>query len=264
MDVLISVSAAEAAAKAGASVVRAIEENPRLVLGVATGSSPLGIYEHVRRAIDDGLDASGVTCFALDEYVGLPEGHPQSYHRVIAETVTQPWGLDPEQVHVPDGLSGAPRQAALEYDAAIESAGGVDLQIVGIGANGHIGFNEPGSSLGSRTRVKTLHPRTREDNARFFDDDMDAVPIHCVTQGIGTILDSGRVLMIAGGAKKADAIAAMVEGPVSSGCPASALQLHPHVDVFVDDGAALGLRHRDYYDFAARSGHLLPGELPGD
>ena len=259
MDVLVSVTAAQAAAQAGASVVAAIEANPRLVLGVATGSSPLGIYEYVRGAIQAGLDVSGITCFALDEYVGLPEGHPQSYHSVVAATVTQPWGLDPAQVHVPNGLSGQPRRAALDYEEAIVAAGGVDLQIVGIGANGHIGFNEPGSSLGSRTRVKTLHPRTREDNARFFDGDMDAVPIHCVTQGIGTILDAGRVLMIAGGSSKADAIAAMVEGPVSSGCPASALQLHPHVDVYLDNGAALGLRHRDYYDFAAANADKVPG-----
>ncbi|RII43258.1 glucosamine-6-phosphate deaminase [Galactobacter valiniphilus] len=260
MDVVISPTPVSAASQAGAKVAEAIANNPRLVLGVATGSSPLGIYEYVRREIEEnGLDVSGITCFALDEYVGLPEDHPESYHRVVAATVTEPWGLKPEQVHVPAGNTGNPRQAALDYDQAIKDAGGVDLQIVGIGGNGHIGFNEPGSSLGSRTRVKTLHPRTREDNARFFDGDMNAVPIHCVTQGIGTILDAGSVVMIASGEAKADAIAKMVEGAVSSNCPASALQLHPHVFVYIDDAAAADLQHRDYYDFAVANADKLPG-----
>ena len=260
MDVVISPTSLTAAERAGATVAAAIRQNPRLVLGVATGSSPLGIYEYVKDQIENhGLDVSAISCFALDEYVGLPDNHPESYHEVVAATVTRPWGLRAEQVNVPAGNTGDPRRAALDYDQAIKNAGGVDLQIVGIGGNGHIGFNEPGSSLGSRTRVKTLHPRTREDNARFFGGDVNAVPIHCVTQGIGTILDAKLVVMIASGAGKADAIAKMVEGAVSSGCPASALQLHPHVDVFVDDAAAGDLEHRDYYEFAVANAHLVPG-----
>ncbi|RKW69649.1 glucosamine-6-phosphate deaminase [Galactobacter caseinivorans] len=260
MDVVISPMPHTAAERAGARVAEAIAANPLLVLGVATGSSPLGVYAHVRERIErHGLDVSGITCFALDEYVGLPEDHPQSYHQVIRQTVTEPWGLRADQVHVPAGTTGDPRQAALDYERDIREAGGVGLQLVGIGGNGHIGFNEPGSSLGSRTRIKTLHPRTREDNARFFGGDMDAVPIHCITQGIATILDAGHVLMIASGAGKADAVAKMVEGPVSSACPASALQLHPHTEVFIDDAAAAGLLHRDYYDFAVANADSVPG-----
>lgn len=250
MDVVISGTAQESARRAGEQVIKAIEENPRLVLGVATGSSPLGIYREVAQAVEQGLDVSGITCFALDEYVGLSTDHPQSYHQVVRQTVAAPWGLDTGQVNVPDGNAADPRAAAAEYDAAIAAAGGVDLQIVGIGSNGHIGFNEPGSSLASRTRIKTLHPRTRADNARFFDGELSAVPLHCITQGIGTILDAGKVLMIAEGDAKADAVACMAEGPVSASCPASALQLHPHVQVFLDQGAAAGLEHRDYYDHA--------------
>lgn len=260
MDVVISPTPQIAAERAGARVAEAIAANPRLVLGVATGSSPLGIYAHVRRQIErNALDVSEITCFALDEYVGLPAQHPQSYHQVIKRTLSDAWGLRDHQVHVPAGETGEPRQAALDYERAIREAGGVGLQIVGIGGNGHIGFNEPGSSLGSRTRVKTLHPRTRADNARFFGGDMAAVPIHCITQGIGTILDAGRVLMIASGPGKAEAISAMVEGPVSAACPASALQLHPHTEVFVDEDAAGRLVHRDYYDFAVANASALPG-----
>ncbi|MGO3151692.1 MAG: glucosamine-6-phosphate deaminase [Galactobacter sp.] len=250
MDVVISATAQESARRAGGQVIRAIENDPHLVLGVATGSSPLGIYQEVSRAIGQGLDVSGITCFALDEYVGLSVDHPQSYHHVVQQTIAEPWGLKPAQLHVPDGNAADPRAAAAAYDAAIAAAGGVGLQILGIGSNGHIGFNEPGSSLASRTRIKTLHPRTRADNARFFDEDQSAVPLHCITQGIGTILDAGRVLLIAEGHTKAEAVAGMAEGPVSASCPASALQLHPHVQVFLDEGAASGLKHREYYDHA--------------
>ncbi|MGO1319897.1 MAG: glucosamine-6-phosphate deaminase [Galactobacter sp.] len=250
MDVVISTTAQESAQRAGEQVIRAIEATPGLVLGVATGSSPLGIYREVARAIEQGLDVSGITCFALDEYVGLDPDHPQSYATVVQQSIATPWGLEPEQINVPNGNAEDPRAAAAEYDAAIAAAGGVGLQIVGIGSNGHIGFNEPGSSLASRTRIKTLHPRTRADNARFFGGEQDAVPLHCITQGIGTILDAKRVLMIAEGEAKAEAVAAMVEGPVSASCPASALQLHPHVQVFLDPESASGLVHREYYDHA--------------
>jgi glucosamine-6-phosphate deaminase len=257
MDVVIATTPEESARRAADRVIGAIAQKPDLVLGVATGSSPIGIYETVAEAVREGLDVSRITCFALDEYVGLDEAHPQSYHRVVAETITQPWGLASEQVNVPDGQAADPRAAAEAYDRSIAAAGGVDLQILGIGSNGHIGFNEPGSSLASRTRIKTLHPRTREDNARFFGGDVEQVPVHCVTQGIGTIRDARRVLLIASGAGKAEAVEDMVEGPVSSSCPASALQLHPHVQAFLDEEAASALRHRDYYDFAVANADRL-------
>ena len=251
MRVIIAESPAEVASTA-ASLIASVVDGRRAVggeavLGVATGSSPLGTYEALAERVRSGeLDLAGVSAFALDEYVGLDRDHPESYHAVIHRTVTEPLGLDPALVHVPDGLAGDLAVACAGYERAIEAAGGVDLQLLGIGANGHIGFNEPSSSLASRTRVKTLAPQTREDNARFFYS-LEQVPMHCVTQGIGTILDAGRLLLVAQGEAKAEAVAAMIEGPVSSRCPASALQLHPHAIAVVDRDAASNLELGEYY-----------------
>ena len=172
--------------------------------------------------------------------------------------MVEPLGLDPAKVHVPgDALEGAPLTdgekvsgAGAAYDQAIAEAGGVDVQILGIGTDGHIGFNEPGSSLASGTRVKTLAERTRIDNARFFNDDVNQVPMHCITQGIGTILKARHLVLLAFGAGKAEAIAETVEGGVSAFCPASALQLHPHATIIVDEAAASRLRHKGYYKYA--------------
>lgn len=208
------------------------------VLGVATGSSPLSLYEHLAASVAAGdLDLSGASAFALDEYIGLPAGHPESYATVIDRTVTRPLRLDPARVHVPDGTADDIEAAAAAYEAAIRGAGGVDVQILGLGGNGHIGFNEPGSSLASRTRIKTLAERTRADNARFFDSP-EQVPTHCLTQGLGTIMDAREVVLVALGAAKADAVAAVVEGPVGARCPGSVLQFHPHATVIVDEAAA--------------------------
>ncbi|MCL2465117.1 MAG: glucosamine-6-phosphate deaminase, partial [Micrococcales bacterium] len=149
-------------------------------------------------------------------------------------------------VHVPNGALDGLETAGQRYDAAIVAAGGVDVQILGIGANGHIGFNEPTSSLNSRTRVKTLTPQTRADNTRFFDSE-DEVPRHCITQGIGTIMEARALVLVANGAHKAAAIAAMVEGPVTSWCPASVLQMHPRATVIIDEAAAGRLQLADYY-----------------
>lgn len=223
---------------------------PDPVLGVATGSSPLATYAELAALVRNGLDLSRASAFALDEYVGLDPAHPEAYHSVIHRTVTVPLGLDPARVHVPNGSAADLRAACAEYEAAIEAAGGIDVQLLGIGANGHIGFNEPGSSLGSSTRVKTLAPRTRRDNARFFGGEAEAVPVHCLTQGIGTILRAHSVLLVATGESKAAAVAAMAEGPLGAFCPASALQLHERATVVVDEAAASLLRDREYYDFA--------------
>ena len=192
------------------------------------------------------LDLSAASAFALDEYVGLPLDHPESYHSVINRTVTVPMGLDPARVHVPDGSPDELPTAGQRYEDAIKAAGGVDVQILGVGSNGHVGFNEPTSSLASRTRVKTLTERTRLDNQRFFAS-LDEVPTHCVTQGLGTILDARHLVLMATGAGKADAVAALVEGPVTSMCPASVLQLHRYATVVVDEEAAAGLTLTDYY-----------------
>lgn len=160
------------------------------------------------------------------------------------------WVSPPGLVHVPNGALSTIREAGHEYDRMIEEAGGVDIQILGIGTDGHIGFNEPGSSLASGTRIKTLTQQTREDNARFFDNDIDKVPTHCITQGIGTIMKARHLILLAFGDGKAEAIAETVEGGVSSFCPASALQLHPHATVIIDEAAASRLRHKDYYRYA--------------
>lgn len=219
------------------------------VLGLATGSTPSTTYTALAaRVRSAGVDLSGVRGFALDEYVGLPVTHPQSYRAVITREVVEPLGLDPARVQVPDGDPARIPHAGDAYEAAIRDAGGIDLQILGIGRTGHIGFNEPGSSLAGLTRVKTLTEQTRADNARFFNSP-DDVPVHCITQGIGTILRAGHLLLLAFGDEKAAAVAAAVEGPVSASSPGSAIQLHPHATVIVDEAAASRLSFADYYRY---------------
>ena len=224
-------------------------EGRAAVLGAATGSTPLGTYQELTALVRAGeLDVSGVSVFALDEYVGLDLAHPESYHSVIRATVTEPLGLDPALVHVPDGSAPDLAAASADFERLIAEAGGVDLQLLGIGSNGHIGFNEPTSSLSSRTRMKTLDPRTRTDNARFFDS-IDQVPKYSVTQGIGTVLDARKTLLVAQGAGKADAVARMIEGPIASMCPASALQMHADATVVVDREAAAKLQLAEFYEY---------------
>lgn len=248
MEVVICPSAAVVGELAAAKVARVCHDvGPSVVLGVATGSSPLSLYEHLAAAVAAGdLDLSAASAFALDEYVGLPPGHPESYASVIARTVTEPLRLDPSRVRLPDGNAADVPAACADYERAIAAAGGVDVQILGVGANGHIGFNEPGSSLSSRTRIKTLAERTRADNARFFDSP-EQVPTHCLTQGLGTIMAAREVVLVAQGASKADAIAAVVEGPVTASCPGSVLQFHEKATVIVDEQAAAKLRLADEY-----------------
>lgn len=252
---------ARAAAEQVAGVIRAGRASGRAaVLGIATGSSPLGIYRELASEIrGDKLDTAGVSAFALDEYVGLDAAHPESYHSVIRRTVTEPLRLDPDRVHVPNGTSSDLEAECAAYERAIRGAGGIDLQLLGIGSNGHIGFNEPVSSFASRTRLKTLAPQTRADNARFFDS-AEQVPVHCITQGLGTILEADRLLLVAHGAAKANAVARMIEGPLTSMCPASVLQLHPDATVIVDREAAAELQLVDYYEWVQ---HHLPEEAQG-
>ncbi|MGA1837506.1 glucosamine-6-phosphate deaminase [Herbiconiux sp. 11R-BC] len=235
---------------AGALVAEAIERlvavQPDAVLGLATGDTPVPVYRALAERVRAGVDLSAVRGFALDEYVGIPVGHPQSYHSVIDAEVVVPLGLNPAAVHVPDGRSLGIETAGERYEAAILAAGGIDLQILGIGTDGHIGFNEPGSSFASLTRVKTLTRQTREDNARFFES-VDEVPMHSITQGLGTILRAKRLVLLAFGAAKAHAVAAAVEGPLSASVPASAIQLHPRATVVVDEEAASMLGELEYY-----------------
>jgi glucosamine-6-phosphate deaminase len=247
MAEVVIVRDAEAAGQLAASVIEdVVRQKPDAVLGLATGSTPLSTYAALAAK---GLDLSRVRAFALDEYVGLPDGHPQSYRAVIAREAVEPLGLDPVNVRVPGDDGGPLRDAGDRYERALAEAGGIDVQLLGIGRTGHIGFNEPGSSLASATRLKTLTEQTRADNARFFDSP-DEVPKHCLTQGLGTILRSRRLILLAFGEGKAEAVAGAVEGPVTASLPGSVIQLHPEVTVIVDEAAASRLANADYYRFA--------------
>jgi glucosamine-6-phosphate deaminase len=249
VEVIILPTTTDVGREAATKIASIVARKPNAVIGLATGSSPQGIYADLKRRVDAGeLSFRQAYGFALDEYVGIPLEHPESYANVIARDVTIPLELKPSHVHVPDGRADDLESAAKEYDAAIRVAGGIDIQILGIGANGHIGFNEPTSSFASRTRIKTLAPRTREDNARFFDSP-DEVPMHCMTQGLGTILEAREIVLVAQGEQKAGAVAAAVEGPLTSFVPGSALQLHPHATVIVDEAAASHLQLADYYRY---------------
>jgi glucosamine-6-phosphate deaminase len=208
----------------------------------------MAYQELIRRHRDDGLSFAGVQTFNLDEYVGLPADHPESYGSVIRREFTSHVDISDDDVHGPDGAHPDPLVAAREYEQRLRDGGAVAVQLLGIGANGHIGFNEPGSSLSSVTRVKTLTAQTRKDNARFFDRPED-VPHHVITQGLGTISRALHLVLTATGAGKAAAIAAAVEGPVTASCPGSVLQLHPHATVVVDEAAGAELERADYYRY---------------
>jgi glucosamine-6-phosphate deaminase len=183
----------------------------------------------------------------LDEYVGLPADHPERYRNVINKEFVSRVDFAPGAVEGPDGLAADLPAACAAYEASIADAGGVDLQILGIGTDGHIAFNEPGSSLASRTRIKTLTKQTREDNARFFGGSVEDVPRHCLTQGLATIMSARHLVLLASGRAKAEAVHQLVEGPISAMWPATIMQLHPHATVLVDDAAASRLQLADYY-----------------
>jgi len=247
MEVVIA-PAPQLARIAADAVERLLRARPDAVLGLATGSSPLAVYDELaRRHAQDGLSFARATAFMLDEYVGLPADHPERYRNVIETEIASRVDLAPGAVHGPDGLAADLPAACAAYERAIVDAGGVDLQILGIGTDGHVAFNEPGSSLASRTRVKTLTRQTREDNARFFGGDVDLVPQHCLTQGLATIMAARHLVLLAQGKGKAEAVHQLVEGPVSAMWPGTVLQHHPHVTVLVDDAAASRLQLADYY-----------------
>jgi glucosamine-6-phosphate deaminase len=248
MEVVILSGEEQIAVVVADAVEDLVRRRPDAVLGVATGSTPLPVYRELvrRRARGSGPDYAAARFFTLDEYVGLPAGSPASYRSTIARELTDPLGIDPARVHGPDPSPDGLADAGERYEAAIRDAGGIDLQLLGIGSDGHLAFNEPGSSLASRTRIKTLTEQTRRDNARFFGSP-EEVPRHVLTQGLGTIGDARHVVLVATGSPKAEAVAAAVEGPVSASCPASALQLHQHATVVLDDDAAAGLKRVEYY-----------------
>ncbi|WP_426595095.1 glucosamine-6-phosphate deaminase [Cellulomonas sp. McL0617] len=247
MEVVIG-PGAELGRLAADAIEHLLREQPDAVLGLATGSSPLAVYDELaRRHAEAGLSFARARAFMLDEYVGLDAAHPERYRNVIETEIASRVDFADGAVQGPDGLAADLVVACRAYEESIAEAGGVDLQILGIGTDGHIAFNEPGSSLASRTRIKTLTRQTREDNARFFGGDLDQVPTHCLTQGLATIMSARHLVLLATGKGKAEAVHQLVEGPVSAMWPATILQHHPHVTVLVDDAAASRLQLADYY-----------------
>ena len=240
----------EAMSQGAAKVVaRLLNSKPNAVLGLPTGSTPLGLYKELARMHkSEGLDFSRVTTFNLDEYVGLRKDHPQSYHYFMHENLFKHINIPTQNVYLPSGTTDNYAAFCQWYEQRIKECGGIDLQLLGIGSDGHIGFNEPSSSLGSRTRIKTLARSTIEDNARFFEK-IEDVPIYAITMGVGTILEARQILFLANGANKADAVAKTIEGPVTSMITASALQLHPDVTAYLDRPAASKLSMLDYYQW---------------
>jgi glucosamine-6-phosphate deaminase len=247
VEVVILPSPPDVARLVADAIQEVVRTKSNVVLGLATGSSPLPTYgELVERHGRGELSFASTRAFLLDEYIGLPDGHPQSYRAFIDAEFTGLVDFAPGSVHGPNGTAADVEAACREYEDEIAASGGIDLQLLGIGTDGHVGFNEPISSLSSRTRVKSLTDQTRLDNARFFGD-LDDVPRHVITQGIGTILEARHVVLIATGAAKAAAIARAVEGPLAAVFPASAIQLHRHASVVIDEAAAAELALADYY-----------------
>ena len=249
MEVVIRQNYNEMSKLAAQSVAELLNTKPNAVLGMATGSTPLGLYQELVRMHERGeLDFSRVMTFNLDEYVGLPSNHPQSYGYFMEENFFRHVNVPAQNINVPSGTTSNYPAFCDWYEKRIAECGGIDLQILGIGSDGHIAFNEPTSSLSSRTRLKTLSKQTIDDNARFFERRED-VPVYAITMGVGTILEARQLLLVASGKSKAGAIAQAVEGPVTSMVTASALQLHRDATVIVDEEAASELTMRDYYDF---------------
>lgn len=248
MLVVIKDSSNEVGREAARIVANSLRANPKIVLGFATGSTPLGMYEElVALHKSNGLDFSDATSFNLDEYLGLAPDNPQSFHYFMHSSFFDRVNFSRERIHIPSGAFRQDYSAYChEYERSIKQAGGIDLQILGIGRNGHIGFNEPNSSLASRTRLKELTQETIEDNRRFFPKGAE-IPECAITMGIGTILEARRILILATGKSKAAAVAKAIEGPISSSVSASALQLHPDVVFIIDEDAAYALTQRDYY-----------------
>lgn len=254
MKVLVFRDALEVNQRAAALLAEFISQSPAAVLGLATGGTMDGIYDVlVPRLRASGRDLSRLTTFNLDEYWSLPPSHPASYRSYMEARLFRPLRLDPARTHLPHGDAPDPAAEALRYERAIRQAGGIDFQLLGLGRNGHIGFNEPTSSLASRTRIKTLTRSTRDANRSYFAS-LEAVPRHAITMGIGTILEARRCLLVATGRAKAHAVRAMIEGPLAAACPASALQLHRHATIMLDSEAAAELELREYYDHVHPNG----------
>lgn len=237
---------APAASRAAAAIIAdVVRDDPQALLGLATGGTMIPVYAELAAIVARGeLSLAQVASFNLDEYVGLPPDHPQSYRAFMEAHLAGPAGMDPARIEIPSGMAPDPQAEADRYEALLAARGPVALQLLGLGGNGHIGFNEPGSAIDSRTRVVTLDPRTVADNARFFGQG-EEVPHQAISMGVATILSARRILLVATGAGKAGAVRAMLEGPVGPDCPASFLRRHPSVQVILDEAAAAGLTQRE-------------------
>ncbi len=247
MEVIITKDYNEMSKVAANAIADLIRTKPNAVLGLATGGTPIGTYkELIRRHKAGELDFSKVVTFNLDEYIGLPPEDPQSYHYFMQVNLFQHVNIDPANILIPDGMADDLDAECTRYENETCRRGGIDLQLLGIGASGHIGFNEPLSAMRSRTRPKALSPQTIAQNAHHFDDP-SRMPRRAITMGVGTILDSRRCVLLATGEEKAEIIARAVEGPVTAMVSASALQLHPRCTVIVDEDCAARLQNTEYY-----------------
>jgi glucosamine-6-phosphate deaminase len=238
MKVIVTKDYDSMSREAAAIVRKEIEKKRDIVLGLATGSTPIGMYnELIRMHKEEGLDFSSVVSFNLDEYVGIDYNDPNSYHYYMNVNLFDYINIDKNNVHIPDGNSKNIEESCRVYDKLIDEKGGIDLQILGIGANGHIGFNEPEEELNVGTSIVNLTPRTIKDNSRFFKS-IDDVPTKAITMGIGTIMKAKKIILLASGKNKSEAIKKLVEGKkITTKLPASVLLLHPDVTVIVDEEA---------------------------
>lgn len=257
MEIIIAQNYEEMSKVSAKIIASEIRRKHDLVLGLATGDTPIGTYTQlVKIHNEEGLDFSKITSFNLDEYVGLTPLHVNSYNYFMRENLFKQVNINMANVYVPQGNTDDPEEYCKWYEEQINTCGGIDLQVLGIGGDGHIAFNEPGSSFASRTRVKALFKQTIEDNSRFFNS-IDDVPRFAITMGIGTILEARKILLIASGEGKADVVASFIEGPVTSQITATALQLHTHVTVVLDEAAASKLVRKDYYNWVRDNKHLV-------
>jgi len=258
MEIIILKNAESVAAMGGELLAELLRVRPAAVLGLATGSTQLALYRQlVEKHLAGDISFKHATSFNLDEYLGVAADNPQSYRAYMDREFFERVDIDKQNTFLPYCEEGQnPRLVGPRYEEKIRQAGGIDLQLVGIGCNGHIGFNEPSSSLRSRTRVKTLTRQTFKDNSCLFSKE-EFQPKLAITMGIATIMDARRILLLATGESKAEAVSKMMEGPVSAMCPASILQMHERVTVLLDEAAAAGLRNRDYYDWTYRQNESL-------
>jgi glucosamine-6-phosphate deaminase len=253
MEVVICKTKAQASRKAADMVTALVKSNPKCVLGLATGSTPLDMYAELVKDVKAGkVSFRTVRTWNLDEYYGLPPTHEQSYRYFMDANLFDKIDIKKAYTHVLNGLAKNWRRECAEYEAEIVKAGGIDLQVLGIGSDGHIAFNEPGSSLASRTRLVYLTPQTIKDNSRFFKKASE-VPVSALSMGVGSIMEAKKVVLLAFGANKADAVKGMVEGGVSQFCTASALQMHPDAWVFCDEAAAAKLKLKKYYSWRSET-----------